>query len=430
MAEVITKVVKVPVRILEDNKDLRLIKYRALDEVMREARYLGNLAIRYAIAYRLEGIPKETDESGKAIALDTKIYRILTAKRKYLDSGTVATLGRNFAAKMLKNSDRDAWAGRKSLPTYKALFIPFRHTGTKFQEIDIEGTRQFSITPPWGKKWLSDELIVAAKGSMVVSDEQRPLTLVSTFSWKDKGAADIVRRIISEGYSLSDSQIKRKDRDIMMFLTYKLKVEQPVLDPEKVCGVDLGVVIPAVCAVNSGPQRMSLGNGGDVWAARSKFRAERRRKQGRLGLYSKTRKWDRSEKEDRWIHTYYHTLTRQVIKFCLQQGCGKIHMEDLEQLRQSELENEYKRLVWVPSKFNSLLQYKADEVGIDVIKINPRNTSRRCSDCGHIAKENRKDQASFLCVKCGSKANADYNAAKNIALASGEVIKNGYVVEE
>jgi putative transposase len=42
-------------------------------------------------------------------------------------------------------------------------------------------------------------------------------------------------------------------------------------------------------------------------------------------------------------------------------------------------------------------------------------TSQRCSDCGHVAPENRKSQAVFECVACGAARNADVNAARNIA---------------
>ena len=45
-------------------------------------------------------------------------------------------------------------------------------------------------------------------------------------------------------------------------------------------------------------------------------------------------------------------------------------------------------------------------------------TSQTCHQCGHVAAENRKSQASFACVRCGHEANADHNAALNI-LASG-----------
>ena len=434
MAET-TKVVKVPVRIEEEDDVLRHVKYRALYKTMDEARNLGNLAIRYAIAFSLEEVPPEYDQNGKKVPLDTRIYRILSQKRQFLNSGNVATLARNFAVKTFRNHSKDAWQGRKSLPTYRSIFVPFRHNGTKIDEVVEDGGQtQFIIHPQgFGTKWLSDDLIKATELKDVedkkVTNDQRRLVLKSNFSWKDKGAIDIVHRIVSGEYKMSDSQIQKGQRKgLTVFLTYKHDVEKPNLDPNKVCGVDLGVVIPAVCATNFSPQRRYLGDGSDVWSARSKFRAERRRQQKRQGQQSKGRNWKRSAKEDRWIHTYYHTLTRQVIKLCEQFGCGTIHIEDLTKLRQKEVETEFRRLLWVPAKFHELLKYKAEEKGIDLVKVNPRNTSKRCSTCGHISKSNRKSQSQFVCEQCGNPkkpVNADYNVAKNIALAEGDVIKNG-----
>jgi putative transposase len=43
-------------------------------------------------------------------------------------------------------------------------------------------------------------------------------------------------------------------------------------------------------------------------------------------------------------------------------------------------------------------------------------TSKRCSACGFTADENRPSRNDFRCAKCGSEANADYNAAKNIGM--------------
>jgi len=42
-------------------------------------------------------------------------------------------------------------------------------------------------------------------------------------------------------------------------------------------------------------------------------------------------------------------------------------------------------------------------------------TSQTCNACKHIAAESRKSQATFVCVACGHRANADVNAAMNIA---------------
>ena len=62
------------------------------------------------------------------------------------------------------------------------------------------------------------------------------------------------------------------------------------------------------------------------------------------------------------------------------------------------------------------LAYKA----AGVIEVRAAYTSQRCSTCGHVAKENRRTQSRFECVRCGYQGNADINAALNIlALGTG-----------
>jgi putative transposase len=50
-----------------------------------------------------------------------------------------------------------------------------------------------------------------------------------------------------------------------------------------------------------------------------------------------------------------------------------------------------------------------------VEKVTAAYTSQTCNACKHIASESRKSQATFVCVSCGHRANADVNAALNIA---------------
>lgn len=57
---------------------------------------------------------------------------------------------------------------------------------------------------------------------------------------------------------------------------------------------------------------------------------------------------------------------------------------------------------------------KAEAIGKNIIKVDPRYTSQKCSRCGHIHKGNRKGH-SFRCLKCGFQIHADLNAARNIA---------------
>jgi putative transposase len=50
-----------------------------------------------------------------------------------------------------------------------------------------------------------------------------------------------------------------------------------------------------------------------------------------------------------------------------------------------------------------------------VEKVKAAYTSQTCNACKHIASESRKSQAIFVCVACQHQANADVNAARNIA---------------
>lgn len=67
--------------------------------------------------------------------------------------------------------------------------------------------------------------------------------------------------------------------------------------------------------------------------------------------------------------------------------------------------------------FLGMLHAKAESAGRVVVEVNPRHTSQRCAQCGHVAAANRATQAVFKCVSCGHEAHADVNAAINILRA-------------
>ncbi|MCX5215431.1 transposase [Kitasatospora sp. NBC_00240] len=67
--------------------------------------------------------------------------------------------------------------------------------------------------------------------------------------------------------------------------------------------------------------------------------------------------------------------------------------------------------------FLTILTSKAESAGREVIAVDPRNTSRRCPECGHTAKENRPTQEKFHCTACGHTAHADTVGAINVLRA-------------
>ena len=61
------------------------------------------------------------------------------------------------------------------------------------------------------------------------------------------------------------------------------------------------------------------------------------------------------------------------------------------------------------------LKFKLDEHGIRYRSVQPAYSSQQCSHCGFTISMNRRSQAEFRCLWCGYEANADENAASNIA---------------
>jgi putative transposase len=67
--------------------------------------------------------------------------------------------------------------------------------------------------------------------------------------------------------------------------------------------------------------------------------------------------------------------------------------------------------------FLRVMSAKAESAGRKVIAVEPRHTSQRCTECGHVAAGNRVSQEVFRCLACGHQAHADVNAARNILRA-------------
>jgi len=68
------------------------------------------------------------------------------------------------------------------------------------------------------------------------------------------------------------------------------------------------------------------------------------------------------------------------------------------------------------SRFVMMLDYKAESAGRRLIKVEPKDTTQRCSKCGNIVKKTLRDRV-HDCPYCGLHVDRDYNAAVNILIA-------------
>lgn len=82
-------------------------------------------------------------------------------------------------------------------------------------------------------------------------------------------------------------------------------------------------------------------------------------------------------------------------------------------------------------EFRRQLDYKLAWNGGLLLAVPPHHTSQICPCCGHMAKDNRLDQATFRCVACCFEHHADVVGAMNILergyrlLACGESVQSG-----
>jgi transposase len=66
------------------------------------------------------------------------------------------------------------------------------------------------------------------------------------------------------------------------------------------------------------------------------------------------------------------------------------------------------------------LKFKLDERSMRYRSVQPAYSSQQCSLCGFTFPMNRRSQDQFVCLGCGHVANADENAASNLAERFGD----------
>ena len=115
------------------------------------------------------------------------------------------------------------------------------------------------------------------------------------------------------------------------------------------------------------------------------------------------------EKIERVRNDFLHKLSNQYVK-----DCKLIVVEDLAIKNMMESCYNAKNIAdasW--GRFVQFLCYKAENAGCKIEKINPKNTTKQCSNCGNIQKMPLWIRT-YKCLSCGFEINRDLNSAINI----------------
>lgn len=107
---------------------------------------------------------------------------------------------------------------------------------------------------------------------------------------------------------------------------------------------------------------------------------------------------------------YLHKVTTELVK-----KYDVIVIEDLKikNLQQNHhLAQSIANASW--RMFRTMLEYKCKWYGKQLIAVDPKNTSRICSNCNYNSGEKPLDIREWTCPKCGVHHDRDINAAVNI----------------
>jgi putative transposase len=178
--------------------------------------------------------------------------------------------------------------------------------------------------------------------------------------------------------------------------------------PRKFLGVDLGVA--QIAADSDG----NLYSGSEIKSVRHRHRRLRAKLQAKQTRSAKRRLQKLSGEERRFAKHVNHVISKQIVAAAERTGRG-IAVEELTGIRDRIRATRRQRGVlhsWAFAQLRAFLEYKAMQTGVRLVAVEPRNSSRECSACGHTEKRNRPNQSTFRCAACGFAAHADTNAAR------------------
>jgi putative transposase len=218
------------------------------------------------------------------------------------------------------------------------------------------------------------------------------------------------------------------------------EVEQPLPVATTAVGIDVGIA------------RFATMSDGDFIAPLNSFKKQ----QQRLGRYQRrmsrkvkfSNNWKKAKARVQKIHTgianarkdFLHKATTTISKNHALVCIEDLQVRNLSRSSRSTIEQPGKNVSqkrglnraildqgW--GDFRRQLDYKIAWCGGVLLAVPPHHTSQTCPCCGHVSKDNRQTQASFLCVNCGYENHADVVGAINVLARGHRVLACGESVQ-
>lgn len=412
--------------------------YKYIRNIADSLSEVGNRIIRLHVnnLYELEDLVKDKNLNRKdaTIALSERLgtslqnsgYRLTS---DYTNIASEIRTGFNQAIYgKLKNNFFDIKNGKMSIPSFRKTNMTIPFSATKSQT-ESGGSSIIYIDDK--KYYLSFPL----------SKEEKKLhnkMELNLFFGKDRSNNKIiVDRIISGEYHVCDSSIQVKDNDLYLLLTYNQPDTILTQINDKIMGVDIGINRPVsfyIDGIKHQPNQIEIGS--KIQHDRMKFYKHRKSLQEALkyskGGHGRTRKTQAlnhlKEKEANWSKLINHTISKELLKVAIDNNVHTIKLEDLTGITTNT--KEYFLKSWAYYQLQSNIEYKAKQAGIEILWVDPKNTSNTCPTCGNSDPLNRndKDKTKFRCISISCDdydkvKDADIVGAYNICHVDGQTVK-------
>ncbi|MBO3797290.1 MAG: transposase [Candidatus Brockarchaeota archaeon] len=210
---------------------------------------------------------------------------------------------------------------------------------------------------------------------------------------------------ITSDLKLKEAKVIRKGDEWFVQICVEKEVEERT--PKNILAIDMGIRWIAVTVNSSNPVPRFYGR--ELRKVRGHF-FYLRRSLAVKRAYNAIKKL--GDKEQRIVSDILHKISRRIVNEALETD-AMIVMGDLKGIKEEDRGKVFNRKLngFPYYKLSGLIEYKARWLGIKVVKVNERGTSKLCHRCGSVGI---RKGSMFKCEACNYTCNADYNGAINI----------------
>jgi putative transposase len=300
------------------------------------------------------------------------------------------------------------------IKAHQALYYPIR---AEFPEIPSSVLQAIRDTAVEAVKAIDFKFKPTKKPHSAVRYNARTISLrgnLLSFSWSGDRIKQLIKlptfftnrykdwkfQSATIGYDKRKAQVRAN-----LTFTYPTPPIVQTDNSDRIVGADRG--LHNIISLSDG----TLFNASRVRAQKRKFLYVKRQLQAKGTRSSKRLLKKRSGREMRFSSDVNHCLSKKLVNlpydvFVLENLAG-IRKRNKGRKLNGWLSN------WTFFQLEQFIGYKTEALGKQVVKVDARYTSQKCSDCGNTDKASRKGSR-YLCVECGHAEHADINAAKNI----------------